>query len=777
MSVLGDITARLPFTKKPEKLEYFFALNIGPEKLVAGLWTIESGKLKIINSAAEDYTNQDEITNITDKLLDSVLGDSPFEPAKILFGVEDSWLLDDDLKDPYLKLLRGLVKELELTPMAYVATSHALVHFLEKQEGSPVTAVMVGIGKKFVTVSSVRAGKLDSGAVIERTSNLGGDIEKGVLTSMKVEVLPSKILVYGDGNLEKQKSELLSYPWMSKLSFLHFPKIEILEPNLEIKSVCLAGAVEINSDVKFDKQIDLNQTMSHKLSTPLGHSKEDVEDKTDVKIETPAEELGFVAGDITKQADEKQKAQEEASDILDSDEEVIDDEAVQDGDSVDLLDVEKEDGILRKDVAPSESVVMRPEKDIDVQEDALPVNFDQNIGPVATESKVTGMLKGLSMPSQGKKIAIGLALLFVVLVAGLVFLPKAVVTVYVEPRILEKDTQVLADPTIKVVDEAAKKIPAVLVDTQISGSGTSNATGTKKIGDSAKGVVVIINNTSEGINFPAGTTLTSPDGLKFKTDNSASVSATLADDTNKKTITVNVTAIDIGPEGNVPSGVNLAISKYSSSQAIAKTEGNLSGGTSKDVTVVTTDDQQKLLASVTADLKSKAKEQLQSKLNLTSADKKVLEETIAENILKKTFNKNVGEPASNFTLNLTVNYKGTAFSDVDLKTMVAKLVETTVPDGFILNLGEAETQADVSKIEKDGKVTFVARFKARLMPRIDTNQMKGKLIGKTPMQAAEFLKTYENVLGSEIKITPSLPSFLQRLPVLSKNITVNVGLK
>src|SRR5438552_2187128 len=111
MSFLDKLSARLPFGKKAEVLEYFFALNITAESLTAALWTIEGKELKILETSAENYSSLDEIPSVTDKLLDEVLGIREIDVQKILFGVPSNWLSDENLKEEYLKILKGLVKE------------------------------------------------------------------------------------------------------------------------------------------------------------------------------------------------------------------------------------------------------------------------------------------------------------------------------------------------------------------------------------------------------------------------------------------------------------------------------------------------------------------------------------------------------------------------------------------------------------------------------------------------------------------------------------------
>ena len=42
---------------------------------------------------------------------------------------------------------------------------------------------------------------------------------------------------------------------MDDLNFLHFPKIDVIGQDLEIKSVCLAGASEINPEVLYNDEL------------------------------------------------------------------------------------------------------------------------------------------------------------------------------------------------------------------------------------------------------------------------------------------------------------------------------------------------------------------------------------------------------------------------------------------------------------------------------------------------------------------------------------------
>lgn len=708
MSFLDKLTAFLPIKKKEAKQEYYFAVNIGIEQITAALWTISGKSLRVSDIASEKYSSQDEIVSVIDKLLDSVIGPKELEPQKILFGVPNSWILDDNLKEEYLKVLRSIVKELELSPMAYVSEGNALINFLEKKDGVPPTAILVGFEKTHLNVTVVRAGKLDGVKIVKRGESAGLDIEKALLTFTDVETLPSKILIYGD-KTDELKTSLLSFSWMSKLSFLHFPKIEVLEDDLSVKSICLAGGSEMNENISYTEE-------ARKPRPERVNILEEEESNAD---------FGFVVGDISEQKQKEEDLELVADDVPVSE-------------SLEIDDSKRDDVVIDE---PPE----------------IPFNFKKFI-----PKKFANFV-----------IPTGILVLLIILSAGYIFLAKADVKIFVEPKIVEKDATVTADPNQKTVNETDRIIPGQVVSVDISGSGKDSATGKKQIGDPAKGTVVIINNTDQGQSFSSGTILTTSAGLKFKLNNTASVSATLSDATSKSTKTAEITAVDIGADGNITSETNLKIGNFATSQFVAKTQGNFAGGNSKDVTVVSSDDAAKLLAKISSELKQQAQQKLQEKY----PDKKILVEALSEDTIKKSYSKNINDQAGEFSLNLSISYKGTAFNDADLKTIVSQLVTTQVPDGFELDLSGTETQADVSKLEKTGKLIFLAKFKARLMPKLDTEKIKKEIKFKSQTEAADIIKKMTNVLGSEIKMTPNLPSVLSRLPILSKNITIEVSLK
>ena len=222
---LKGLLSKLPIIgSKNTPSEMYFALLIGSEKVTAALWTLQGREVKILNSA-DSPLKGDKLLESANNALDECLADFPYDPTKVLFGVPEIWLSDGNLKAEYLEKLRVLTKELSLSPMAFVSNSHAISHFLQVQTGAPLTAVLVENSDPLV-LTIVKSGKVLITKEIKRGESLNQDIEKGLLGIDEVEVLPSRIIAYGEKSQDGLKERLVGFPWMSKLPFLHLPKID-----------------------------------------------------------------------------------------------------------------------------------------------------------------------------------------------------------------------------------------------------------------------------------------------------------------------------------------------------------------------------------------------------------------------------------------------------------------------------------------------------------------------------------------------------------------------
>lgn len=200
MNLKDLLPKNLPFLSGSQETEYFFALNIGSKELTSSIWGVTGKSLRIVNVARIPVKGDDDLVEAGNRALDQVLGNFPVEPTKILFGVPDSWLQDDNLKEAHASFLKHLTTELDVEPIAYVSTSHAISHFIQKQTGVPTTAILVEVADP-LNITLVKGGKILGSRAVKRTNELPMDIERALHSFTEVEVLPSKIVLYGSGDL------------------------------------------------------------------------------------------------------------------------------------------------------------------------------------------------------------------------------------------------------------------------------------------------------------------------------------------------------------------------------------------------------------------------------------------------------------------------------------------------------------------------------------------------------------------------------------------------
>ncbi len=808
MSFLDDLAARLPFKLKRRAAEaqYFFAVNISLFQVTAAVWEIFNNRLEINGQATLPSEGTGELVEKTYQALDRAVGALEVEPEKVLFGVPDSWSDKEDLREPYLKLLRKMLKEYELQPLAYVTTTGAISYLLQKEEGIPPTVILLGIG------DSVEAALLSAGKVVEshsaRGENLLDSVGKVVGQFAEMESLPSRVLLYStssDADLTKARDQLMSYQWIQKLSFLHFPKIEVLEEGTALKAVVLAGAVDLCPQVDLRHSFtagNLSGTGGERLNgsgarsfgqslagaRPLTDSDTRQAEEADEVSKHPAG-AGFIQGDIRNfksaraadSEDDLPAGGKPRFSVGTSDEEMTDMER-EDLDDDKLMGPDKEEEMLSEE---EEEGIYAP----------LPGQVHQGLmqpAPVSETSALPALwlgrlqraVQGLSFPmlkggmGASWKLLAPLGLLLILL-AVYIFYPKATVTVFVQPRTLEKSAEIVADPAATAVDEQNMIIPGKVVETAVKGSGTIAVTGQKEVGDPAKGQVVIYNLTENPQSFSQGTALSSDSGLKFTLDTSVSIasqSSTIGADFTQtikpgKSDAVGMTAVQIGPEGNLPAGSQLTVDSKSKSEVVARVEEALSGGTSKQVTVVTANDQAKLKAQVLDTLRLQAETVLKGSVN---GDQQVISEALMVTDSSFDFNKEVNDQASQLSVNATAHFKGTAYSEANLRSLVSKLVSTDIPSGYSLDLQSTETQAGVSRVEKDGKLVFQAQFKAELLPTLNLDTLKSSIEGRSIADAKASLKNMDNVIDADVKINPPLPGPLQRLPLFGSHINIDV---
>lgn len=673
--------------KKEKKIDYFLSLLFTEERVKAAIWKKENNSGEIVAKGEKEINdNWELITKEVDKLISEISLNIPQNNLnKVIFGLPAPWVDANKIKEEYLSPLKKLANDLSLIPIGFIVTDEAIINYLSKIEGAPATTILLGFRKKkfFITIS--RIGKIEG--TIEKEIKEGVALCEEIAVSLKedfkqVEVLPSKILLYnGAESLEPVQQELISYPWLTKAEFLHFPKIEILEKDFDLKSLVYSTASEM-----------------------------EIESKT-VVIEE-ADKFGFV------------EDQDIAGNLAES--------------------------------APN-----------------LPV-FKFKLPKLPKINLNLAFLKNIK--SRGL-IFLGIGLL---LLTGLVmaywFLPKAKITLFITPKNQEKEEEIIVDPNIKTALIDKKTIPGYSISVEEKGSKKINTTGKKIIGEKAKGEVTIFNKTNYPKTFKSGTTIASDNNFKFTLNDDVTIASQSSSDTgitfgkNK----VKIISLNIGTDRNLTANNNFKIEDFATDTYSAKNEAAFSGGTSREISVVSEDDQANLLNSLVKELTNKGKSDLTDKI---SADKSLIDKTTGTSVISKKFSAEVDDEANDLSLDLNLKISSLYYTNSDLTLIINKLVEKSITKDYSYDPKGTTKEVKEAKVKVDKSIVLRMFFKISLLPKINISQLKKDLAGKNIKIANNYLDNLPNVADYEVNLNPKLPGFLYNIPHVINNISIVITRK
>jgi len=743
------ILSRLTSNKETKK-ETFLALEISPEVVKSVVWTVDEGETTVLKMGSVEEWEEDNknslITAVDASITNAIETINP-EPNKVIFGLPEGWVEDSQIAEGKKGLLKDLCSKLALQPLGFVVTLEALITFLRIQKGTPINAIFINLSETQIIVSLVQLGKIKGSEVVGRSEDLAADVREGLARFGDLTDLPSLMVLFnGIADFEEAKQQLISFDWPQHLPFLHFPKIEDLEQLISVKAIAIAGGAEVAKSLGFE----IRETEDKKVALKTERETENAEFKETSSIlqqdsassevsELTAADFGFIQDkDITK---EKISTFAKASTFT----KVSADKAA----DKEKVEEKKKEPLLTK--------------------------FKKIIDHLFFFRKVSFKIPELSF----KKVPllIILAFLFIILIGvggGLFFwyVPKATVTLYLKPKILEKELQITVDPALTDIDQNKGIIPGSLKEIEVQGDKTKETTGEKLVGDKAKGQVIIYNKTDVAKNFSAGTVLIGPDKLAFTLDDSviiASESAQAEGVTYGRT-EANITASSIGTESNLPAKTQFSFKEYSTSLYSAKTDNGLSGGTSRQIRAVAKSDQTGLLDDLTLELALQAKEQLGNQL--TSAEEVLGKEAKTE-VVSKKFSTEVDEEADDLNLKLKIKLTFLVYQKDKLDQLVAKTVANDIPETFVFDPQTTTIETKEIEVKKD-KAVFKAIIRVNLLPKVDIEEIKNNLKGRYPEIVHSYLESLPNFYQADIEITPKLPAKLSSLPRLTKNINVVV---
>ncbi len=774
-----DLKKFLPSLKDDEKIEHYWALVIEPGYVQAGIWRIQNQKAQVIYTSIDSAWELDEeLVTACDTALSSAISTYPEgyeEPTKTVFGVSYNWVSGGEIKPEFLSKIKKVCKDLSLTPVGFVVLPEAISHLIKSEEGTPLNAIILGVYKENIELSLFQLGKLVGTTQVARSVSLTDDVVEGINRLSQGDTLPSRFLIYDgkEGDLEEIRQTLIKSNWedFENVKFLHTPKVELIGTKKKIYAVALAGASEIaNVTLLEDVASKIQEEPEPRLEE---NNTENIADDI-AETEVSPEELGFaLERDVRTEPDllvedrisEDPRYKETESNfkpINDADFIMEHDQLVSHAN--DLINSEKNN----HEEPPT------PPRVQSLTKERKPIFNGVNSHLVKMFSPFKKFqLRAPRMNLKNTPLIFGSLFVIILLILGGLFwwfVPKSTVTIYVSPQKIEESMDIIVDSKATSIDVSQKKLPGTVLETSVSGDRTMDTSGTKTVGDKAKGTVTIYRVGPE-LSLPAGTVLVGPDKLKFSLDNSQTIASGSGITTPGET-KVAVTAQDIGSQFNLASGTTFSIGNYSTSDMEAKNEASFAGGSSKEVSSVSKDDQVALQKSLEEELKEKAESQLGEGLEV---NKYLIKESEKTENSETKFDHKVGDEAKTLKLSLTVKASAVVINTDDLIQISTEALKNEVPKGFVLR-GEQLKFGFENGAVSGNEYKFKVKVSANLLPDLKTDDIAKKIAGKYPKLAEDYLrKEAPGFVKTEIRIKPSFPGKLKTLPHVIKNIDVLIS--
>lgn len=355
---------------------------------------------------------------------------------------------------------------------------------------------------------------------------------------------------------------------------------------------------------------------------------------------------------------------------------------------------------------------------------------------------------------------------------------SAEVRILVNTQSFDQELEFTLDPEAQTVDTETRVIPGKELSIEVKGEESKDTTGTTLIGETAQGKVTIYNKTTQEKSLEKDTVLVAPNKLKFKLSEGVRVaSASVQIEGDKETKTYGkkdaiAQAAEIGPEGNIGNDTQLVFEEYLQDDYSAQATEAFSGGSSREVSVVSSDDVSELRKRILTKLRKDAKQEIESQ---KESDFTVLDETIEERVTDESLSSEIGEQAKTVTLTATVAFTTLAYKSEDINKLLQENAQSEIPSGFVMQSGKSRQKILDETVNDDGSVDFRSSFATTLLPEINREELRAKAAGMGTDEFGDYLRKQAHVGELEIVFTNKLPFLSPRsFPKDPDKITVTV---
>lgn len=720
-----------------EQSEKYLAIYLNHTKVQAALWQVINGKIQITTrSDVHFFKDQESCLVKTDEALQE-LGKDSEGVSEVVFGLNDDWMEKGDLADAKKPILKKLTQDLSLKPVGYVVMTEALAKYLSADE--PLTSLLlVELTEQELVVNLLQRGAITLTQRVGKSDDLVADLNESLARvgqNIGQEHLPPKILVYSlvlsEAELAEGKQLLLSCDWTKDHAFLYPPVIETLESHFVIDAITKQGGQAV-AEAKGLQLATNEEATTRDLAgkNVVSSQAEDfgfaeVEQDTDLAVSKDDDNLAIVNHQVAHDFGFEETAVEQP------------------------VGTEHKDDSAKKPVEKVTSFLVKKERELSHK-----------------PFMVTGFLGGIVV-----LLIIGLVTLFMS--------RKAIIEVTLKAKLISQAAELELDPAATQPDADNLILPANLTTKQVAASDTVETNGVKLIGDKAFGKITIYNKTDSEKKFESGTILTSGE-LQFTLNDEVSVaSASVEIDSGSETKTfgkadAQVTAQQIGADSNIAAETELKIASFAGSSYVAEVAEDLSGGSSREIRVVSATDMANLKEALTKTIKEQAAEDFKN----DSGDGVYYVPTQNIEVVESNFDAEEGDEVETLSLDLTLNIEAVSYKVDDLKPLAESLLASQVPDNYKLSQEDPQilsTPSEQAEQKESTNVILAAQISSKAIPVVDADSWKHELAGQSLSSAEAILRGKGEVKDFKIMLLPKLAGhLLKSIPNKAEQIDIKL---
>lgn len=720
-----------------QKTKLFLAILLTEQSVQAVLWSVTRGQIKVEKKSETYQINQpDQTAKQTDLALQD-LGEQSENLKEVVFGLPPSWSDAQGVLDNKKPLLKKLTEDLSLEAIGFVVISEAVVKNLLKTEKN-LSAVLVFYTNNQIDVVLVENGVIKKTESVFRSEDSVGDLVEGLarIRADHPSNFPPQLRLISvsldQEELYEQQQTLINHEWVGEEQFVSVPTITMADLATAIESLVNQGgrAAAESEDIAVSEKPTAAKPTAE--TTPVKESEPADFAFTEVKMnqETmPDDNLAVVPKSFGIPIMSK---------------------------NLPTLDEHSPTSTIKHDDD-------EPEKPITAQKPKK-------------KSKLTKWLFKHKL-YVGLGFGAGLLALLLISVVMMAVAGRAVINLTLKERPIAKDLTITLDASLAESNFEKLTLKSELKEKTLTFNQTNETTGTTLVGEKATGKIQIVNKTDGVKTFAAGTSFSSG-SLRFTLNDDitvASSSVEIKQNAEVKTYGTSdavITAVKIGAEGNLAANTNLTVGDFSSTSYEAHTIEALTGGSSRELRVVSETDQAQLLAEVKKKILELAVQQFHD--DSIADGQKTFVSTGKLTVDEANYSAKVGDEAKTLTLDLVATVKAIAYLNQDLKPLAQYVLTDLIPSGYQMINKDPEILSAINSAASGSAVVIEANISTKAVPIVDLDALRSEIAGQSLSSAEAILKGKGEIKDFTIQLIPAIMhSLWKKLPGNANNITIN----